>query len=169
MPKGLKRWYGGGWLHFITCSCCHRQQFLASKRRKDLFLKILEEVRQKYEFTVLGYVVMPEHFHMLISEPKTGTPSYGDASAEAARCPEVPAAARSQVQMKLFDIDRPAAFWQKRFYDFNVYSKRKIAEKIGYMHNNPVKRGLVESPEQWEWSSYRSFRFGEKGPVRIDV
>jgi putative transposase len=71
--------------------------------------------------------------------------------------------------MKLFDQDRPPAFWQKRFYDFNVYSKKKIAEKLNYMHNNPVKRGLVKSREQWAWSSYRSFRFMEKGPVRIDV
>jgi putative transposase len=73
MPKGLKRWYGGGWLHFITCSCYHRRQFVASKRRKDLFLKVLEEVRQKYKFTVLGYVVMPEHFHILMSVRNSGT------------------------------------------------------------------------------------------------
>ena len=49
----------------------HRQQFLASARRRDLFLKILEEVRRKFDFVVWGYVVMPEHFHLLISEPKT--------------------------------------------------------------------------------------------------
>src|ERR1700682_2720973 len=165
MPKGLKRWYGGGWLHFITCSCYHRQQFLASKRRKDLFLKILEEVRQKYKFTILGYVVMPEHFHMLISEPKTGTPSTVKQVLKQRVARKCLPRRRSPDQMKLFDLDRPQAFWQKRFYDFNVYSKKKIAEKLNYMHNNPVKRGLVESPEQWAWSSYRSFRFGEKGPV----
>jgi len=55
MPKGLRRWYGGGEFHFITCSCYHRRAFLASARRKDLFLKILEEVREKYEFMVVGY------------------------------------------------------------------------------------------------------------------
>jgi putative transposase len=71
MPKGLRRIQGGGDLHFITCSCYHRLQFLGSARRRDLFLAVLEEVRQKYEFIVVGYVVMPEHFHMLVSEPKT--------------------------------------------------------------------------------------------------
>jgi putative transposase len=169
MPKGLKRWYGGGWLHFITCSCYHRRQFLASTRRKDLFLKILEEVRQKYQFTILGYVVMPEHFHMLVSEPKTGTPSAVMQVLKQRVARKCLPRRRSTDQMKLFALDRPPAFWQKRSYDFNVYSKKKIAEKLNYMHNNPVKRGLVESPEQWAWSSYRSFRFGEKSPVRIDV
>ena len=47
--------------------------------------------------------------------------------------------------------------WQRRFYDFNVWSARKRIEKLRYMHRNPVKRGLVLEPEQWEWSSYRSY------------
>ena len=73
MPKGLRRIHGGGDWHFITCSCYRRQQFLASARRKDLFLRILEEVRVKHNFIVGGYVVMPEHFHLLISEPARGS------------------------------------------------------------------------------------------------
>jgi REP element-mobilizing transposase RayT len=70
MPKGLRRIQGGGGLHFITCSCYRRLQFLGSASRRNLFLKILEEVRRKYDFVVVGCVVMPEHFHMLISEPR---------------------------------------------------------------------------------------------------
>jgi putative transposase len=69
MPKGLRRWYGGGDLHYITCSCFQRRPFLCSASRRDLFLKIFEQVRRKYEFQVVGYVVMPEHIHLLIGEP----------------------------------------------------------------------------------------------------
>jgi putative transposase len=69
MPKGLRRFHASGDRHFITCSCYRRQQFLGSARRRNVFLKILEEVRQQYDFVVWGYVVMPEHFHLLISEP----------------------------------------------------------------------------------------------------
>jgi putative transposase len=58
--------------------------------------------------------------------------------------------------------------WQARFYDFNVWSARKRVEKLRYMHRNPVKRGLVESPEQWRWSSYRAYAFGERGPVQVN-
>jgi len=66
-PKGLRRRHGGGERHFITCSCYHRMQFLGSARRRDVFLKILEEVRGKFDSVVCGYVVMPEHFRLLWS------------------------------------------------------------------------------------------------------
>ena len=75
MPKGLKRYYGHQYLHFLTCSCYHRKPWLASARRRDLFLEILEEVRQRYGFVVVGYVVMPDHIDLLISEPERGTQS----------------------------------------------------------------------------------------------
>src|SRR5262245_39009639 len=70
MPKGLRRWHGGGEQHFITCSCYRRQPFLGSARRRDVFLRILEEVRHRFDFVVWGYVVMPEHFHLSVSEPR---------------------------------------------------------------------------------------------------
>src|SRR5258705_3717585 len=75
MPWNLTRYYGNGDLHFITCSCYQRQRLLGSARRRDLFLTVLEQVRQRYQFVVLGYVVMPEHFHLLISEPQDRSPS----------------------------------------------------------------------------------------------
>src|ERR1019366_826624 len=75
MPKGLRRRYGQGHLHFITCSRYRRLPLFASVRSKNLFVKILGEVRDRYGFSLLGYVVMPEHIHLLISEPAKGTPS----------------------------------------------------------------------------------------------
>ena len=70
MPAGLHRTYGAHHLHFITCSCYHRRQKLRSLRSRDRFLCILEETRQRYRFVVVGYVVMPEHFHLLMIEPR---------------------------------------------------------------------------------------------------
>lgn len=58
--------------------------------------------------------------------------------------------------------------WQHRFYDFNVWSERKRIEKLRYMHHNPAKEGLVVEPEQWAWSSFRSYAYGEAGAVRIN-
>ena len=62
----------------------------------------------------------------------------------------------------------PESVWQKRFYDFNLWSERKRIEKLRYMHRNPVKRGLVERPDQWRWSSFRAYYFGEPGLVRVN-
>ena len=75
MPTGLKRYYGAGHAHFITCGCYHRIPWLDTAARRDLFLSILEKVRQRCRFVVLGYVVMPDHFHLLINEPQVGDPS----------------------------------------------------------------------------------------------
>jgi hypothetical protein len=61
----------------------------------------------------------------------------------------------------------PAPVWQKRFYDFNVRTEHKHIEKLRYMHRNPVKRGLVDKPEHWEWSSFRSYFYRETGLVRV--
>lgn len=71
----LHRYYGAGDLHFITCSCYRRQPMLGSPRRRDLFLKVLEQARKRYAFVVVGYVVMPEHIHLLMSEPQAKNPS----------------------------------------------------------------------------------------------
>jgi REP-associated tyrosine transposase len=69
MPRRLHRYYGSGYLHFITSSCCQRWPLLNTPSRRTLFLEILEQVRRRYTFVVVGYVVMPEHFHLLIGEP----------------------------------------------------------------------------------------------------
>jgi putative transposase len=75
VPRNLKRYYGAGDLHYITSSCYHRRPWLGSARRRDLFLSVFEAMRKKYAFVVVGYVVMPEHFHLLISEPQCADPS----------------------------------------------------------------------------------------------
>jgi hypothetical protein len=81
---GSEALLGAGDLHFIRCSCYQRKPWLDTDERRDLFLRILEEVRKEHRFVVLGYVVMPEHFHLLISEPQVGTPSTAMQSCETA-------------------------------------------------------------------------------------
>lgn len=161
MPTGLHRTYGANHLHFITNSCYQRRLFLDSPRARDLFLSVLEQTREKYHFVVVGYVVMPEHVHLLITEPEIGTPS------------TVMQVLKQRTAKALLPKrnsgDLRRAFWQARFYDFNVWSTKKRLEKLRYMHRNPVKRGLVESPEQWQWSSYRHYLLDEPGVVKVNV
>ena len=67
--NGLERRYGSGHWHLITCSCYRRMPPLGTAKARDIFLKILGQVRDRYDFGLFGYVVMPEHIHLLISEP----------------------------------------------------------------------------------------------------
>ena len=144
---------------------------LRSARARDRFLSILEQTRQRYRFVVVGYVVMPEHVHLLITEPEVGNPStvMQVLKQRTAQALLPKRKRRDPRQRELFEAEPRRAFWQARFYDFNVWTTKKRMEKLRYMHRNPVKRELVESPEQWRWSSYRFYLLNESGPVRVNV
>ena len=172
MPRGLKRFQATRNLHFVTFSCYRRRPYLGSALSRERFLKILDEVRCRHKFQLVGYVVMPEHVHLLISEPSQGNPSKVlqvlkqkvsqslRGEGPSSKSPEhAPAAEESE----------PAAFWQRRFYDFNVWNEEKLKEKLNYMHRNPVDRKLVRHPKEWPWSSWSFYEKGENGLIRIDV
>ena len=114
---------------------------------------------------------MPEHVHLLISEPERANPSIvmqvlkQGVAKRLLRKPRKRNAAQTELWRNPAGEDR---FWQRRFYDFNVFSEAKRIEKLQYMHHNPVKRGLVNRAELWAWSSYRVHAFGEHGRVKMD-
>ena len=141
-------------LHFITFSCYHRMPLLDTPPAKQTFERELERVRVWYGCYITGYVVMPEHVHLLISEPERSKPSI------------VIQMLKQITSQQLRPKDLPH-FWQVRYYDFPVWTEAKRVEKLRYMHRNPVKRGLVSAPEEWPWSSFRHYATGEMGTVEI--
>jgi putative transposase len=174
MPRGLRRRYGLRHLHFITCSCYRRLPLFASARAKNLFVKILGEVRDRYGSALAGYVVMPNHIHLLISEPTKGTPSSVMQVLKqrvSRRLRRKPRKTSFSGQLKLpfrEAQDFLPRFWQPRFYDFNVWSQTKFVEKLHYMHMNPLKTRLVAHPRDWPWSSFSFYAKKESGLLRID-
>lgn len=154
MPWGLKRFQQTGHSHFVTFSCYHRRPLLTPDPAKRIFELALERVRRNLGLCVYAYVVMPEHVHLLVSEPERGV------LADALK------SLKQGVSRRL--IGEAEHFWQKRYYDFNVRSYRQFVEKLGYIHHNPVKRGLCERPEDWEWSSFRQYATGCQGRVEIE-
>jgi putative transposase len=174
LKNRLERRYGQRHLHFITCSCYRRRPLLGTARKRDVFLKILDEVRTRYQFLLVGYVVMPEHIHLLISEPKIGTPStvmqvLKQRVSQLLR--RKTRRRRNPDQLGLWPDalgEASRSCWQRRFYDFNVWSRKKRVEKLRYMHMNPVKHGLVADPKLWPWSSHRFYQYGEKSVCTPD-
>lgn len=153
MTRGLVRYQESGHFHFITFSCFHRKPFLTGDPVRAHFERALEIVRSRYDFVVMGYVVMPEHVHLVVSEPM--------------RCTLSRAIQALKVSVSRFSRERP--FWQRRYYDFNVITDRKRREKLRYIHRNPVARGLVAAPEDWPWSSCRHYLTGEAGRVALET
>ena len=151
MPSGLRRYQFTGQHHFVTFSCYERRPYLESTDAKKIFEQVLEATRVLYDFRVTGYVLMPEHVHLLLSEPESKSLS------------TVLGVLKRSVSRR--QSHQP--FWLTRYYDFNVSSNEKLLEKLRYLHWNPVRRGLVEAPEEYPWSSYRAHALLEDGPVTV--
>jgi putative transposase len=154
MPWGLRRFQQSGQSHFITFCCYHRRRALTTLESRKTLEIALERVRRSFRLRVYGYVVMPEHVHLLVSEPERGT------LADALK------SLKQGVARRL--IGDAEHFWQKRYYDFNVRNYEQFAEKLRYIHRNPVKRGLCASPEEWEGSSFRHYATGCESRVEIE-
>jgi putative transposase len=148
------RFQHSGQSHFITFCCYHRRRLLTTDASRRIFESALERVRRSFRLQVYGYVVMPEHVHLLLSEPQK------DSLADALK------SLKQGVSRRLFG--EAEHFWQKRYYDSNLRNCEQFVEKLRYIHRNPVKAGLCETPEQWEWSSFRHYAIGCEGRIEIE-
>ena len=154
MPWGLKRFQQSGQTHFITFGCYHRRPSFTTDAAKQVFEAALERVRRNYNLCVYGYVVMPDHIHLLIGEPIRASLDTAIKSL------------KQGVSRRL--IGDATHFWEKRYYDFNIRDHQQFVEKLRYIHRNPVKGGLCELPKDWEWSSFRHHATGSVGRVEIE-
>jgi putative transposase len=154
MPYGLKRFQKAESLHFITFSCFRRLSFLETPGPKDTVETVLEQIGARHQARIYAYVLMPEHVHLLINEP-----------------PSILVAQFLKV-LKQITSRRPKGdserFWQERYFDRNIRGEAARSEVIRYIHRNPVKRGLVPSPEQYRWSSFSHYATGVRGVVEIE-
>jgi putative transposase len=154
MPLGLIRRQQTGQLHFITFSCYRRLPYLKDPEPKDTLGHIIEKARRSHNLIIHAYVLMPEHVHLLTTEPENHTLASflsvvkGESS-------------------KLLKGDRKK-FWQTRYYDFNTFTTGKFVEKVQYIHRNPVTRGLVTKPEDYRWSSFHHYAANQPATIQIN-
>jgi putative transposase len=155
MPRNLIRYHQSGQFHFITFSCFKRLPLLDNDASYSVFEHEFELLRQRYGLVVAGYVLMPEHVHLLTNEPRISSLAV------------VLQVLKQETSRKLKRPEQ-TQFWQRRYYDFNVYTEAKTVEKLKYMHRNPVRRGLVTKPGDWPWSSFRHYATAKPGTVEIE-
>jgi putative transposase len=160
--------YSPGQLQFITTSTYRRAPVFLSQRFCRCFVQRLEGVRHELGFLLIGWVLMPEHFHLLLKpQPAESTPLILKGLKEET-AKRILQTLRVNLQYRwcrkmLSHVRLPPTvhdeshyrLWQRRFHPLNVFTEKKRQEKLNYMHNNPVKRGLVRSPGDWPWSSWR--------------
>jgi len=153
MPSRLTRYQGQGAHHFLTFSCYQRRPLLDSDHARITFEEKLEEIRKRHDWRIYGYVLMPEHVHLLVSEPH--------------KHPLATTLCVLKGESSKILKGTHKQFWQIRYYDFNVLTHDKHIEKLRYIHRNPVARGLAEKPEYWPLSSFLHYRTGKPGRVQI--
>ncbi len=166
-----------GHAHFLTFSCQGRLPLLSRDRSCQWVIDALQEARAKLDFAVWAYVIMPEHVHLLI-RPR----------GERYRMQHILAALKRPVSVraKAYLVGTQNTKWLERLmvregnrqmfrfwlagggYDKNLWNERPILEIIDYLHNNPVRRGLVTRPEEWYWSSARFWAGDYSGPITMD-
>ncbi len=175
------RHFEPGQLQFITTSAYRRASVFADFRYCQLFTQALQAARCKFQFKLIGWVLMPEHFHLLLQPPAAESTSAIVKDIKQRRAFAILEALRAQS-----DLPRPGAplrslrlpptvhdhahyrVRQRRFVPFNVFTEKKRLEKLNYMHNNPVKRRLVASPAEWPWSSWRFYYLGDTSVLEMD-
>ena len=151
-----------GTARFVTFSCYYRLPSLSHAGAKESVVEALDRARAKHGFCLLGYVLMPEHVHLVLFPPeamKLGLVIREIKSISAKR------------YFSLSTIGSPGArrvFWQSRCCDHNCRTPETVREKIRYCHNNPVKRGLVSEPSEWEWSSHNWYQGRRDVPLVVD-
>ncbi|HET7840623.1 MAG TPA: transposase [Terriglobia bacterium] len=174
-------YFAPGQLQFITASTYRRVPLFCSPRFSREFVKVLETLRREFKFHLLGWVLMPEHFHLLIWPQPAESTSRLVQQLKQRTAAGILRALRTN-QDKLWCVRMLARLrlpptvhdqtsfrvWQRRFYPFGIYSEKKRLEKLDYMHANPVKRGLVSSADQWPWSSFRFYQLGDTSVLKMD-
>ncbi len=175
--KTCKRFNNPGDAHALTFSCFHRQPFLTKDRTRRWFVDAIEQARQKHQFHLWAYVIMPEHAHLLVWP----TRAQYDISAF------LRSVKQSVVRKALPFIRREAPgflprmedrqpngethyrFWQRGGgYDRNVFEPALVFQQINYIHNNPVRRALCERPEDWYWSGAAEYAGTGSGSLTVD-
>jgi putative transposase len=169
--KTRKRYEIENQARFLTFSTYRRLPLFNDTSLKDNFARCLARARERLGFALLGWVVMPEHAHLLIVPrlPEAPVPRILNAIKAPLSRSALARWRAGEPSMigRLTDATGVARFWQAGGgYDRNITSE--LFEKLRYIHWNPVKRGLCAQPEDWEWSSARWYKRMREGTVPID-
>ena len=162
-------------VRFITFSTHLRLPTLMNDRVRLVLAQTINDVRMECRFRLFAYVFMPEHIHLVLlpDEQSSIGPLIGEikriSSKRIHECPNCHDAEFLQAMSIVRGGSHRFAFWMRRCFDHNCRSEEFAWDKITYCHYNPVKRGLVQNPEEWMWSSYNWYQGKTDVPLRMDI
>jgi|WetSurMetagenome_2_1015567.scaffolds.fasta_scaffold38833_3 putative transposase len=151
--KTIKHFNAPGCFHELIFSCYLKQPLFDCERTYRLFIETLSHARQKHNFGIIAYMIMPTHVPLLIC-PLIESYSISKILSGI----KVSFSMRMTMLLKESTGASLGHFWQRGGgYDRNLTTGKAIRASIDYIHGNPVRRGLVSSIEDWPWSSARYY------------
>lgn len=153
--------------HFLTFSCERRRRLLDHDRPKRFVLQVLNEQLALQSARCVGFVMMPDHVHAVIWFPERGQPSRFVHEWKRRTSFYIRAWYRDGEARYFDSADLGDRFWQPKYYAFEVFTRAKLEEKLVYMHQNPVRAGLVPRSVDWSWSSARWYEMRESVGVPL--
>jgi len=156
-----------GTARFITFSCFQRFKYLTEAESCQAVIDELITLRGKHAVKILGFVIMPDHVHLVLLPPdglEFGR-AIGQLKGRSSR--RILSTWRNEFELPARPNGLPAV-WERRCYDHNCRTPKVVIEKINYCHMNPVSKGLVDSAEDWVWSSYKSYIGRSNAVTEID-
>ena len=162
---------------FITTTVVHHARVFVKKRYCEILLQNIRHYQLKYMFEILGYAIMPSHFHWIVEV----NPAYGSVSDIMRDIKKYSAwdlmeAIEHDGDIKLLKLFTASArnleiqrrkFWMSRFDDEVIQNEAMLLAKLEYIHNNPVKAGLVENPEDYRFSSARNYIMDDHSVIKV--
>lgn len=163
-------------VHYVTCVTYNRVPVFRNEEICSLFIEALSDTRAKDPFKLIGYVVMPDHVHLLANPIELDiTKVVGKLKGRSAT--KMLKSLRAVNSVSVLDRLQPRplssgqthAVWLQDFSSIDIWSHKFLRQKLQYIHMNPVRAGFCDHPAKWRWSSYHAYFPHEPGRVPIEV
>jgi len=175
----------------VTTRTFQSKKYFSDERCCEILLRDISFYRKKLGFKLIGYCIMPDHLHLIIwwdRDDITISKIIQSIKSHSARrivdylynggrrgpltSPKNGLGQGTQATWREYSHRRISEqvyhIWQPSFYDFNIYSNRKLEQKLDYIHNNPVKARLVRGVTDYKYSSARNYYLGDSSGIKID-
>ena len=145
----IRRYYFPEQIVFITQIVKDRKRVFEDHESVLLLKNVLRNVNEFHPFSMLGYVFMPDHFHLLF-KPK-GESNFSQIMHSIKRN-------FTKAYKEKFQISESLNLWQPRFWDHVIRDEVDLKNHLHYIHFNPVTHGYVKDPKDWQHSSFHSWQ-----------
>ncbi|HEX37433.1 MAG TPA: transposase [Candidatus Cloacimonetes bacterium] len=164
---------------FVTTTVINHLNVFSSPNACEILIKNIKYYQEKYHFQILAYVIMPSHFHWIITtDNEFGTISDIMRDLKKYSAWDIMDFIQKSDENKFMKYFEGAGekykgqkrkFWQERFDDVILKSRKFFLQKLNYIHNNPVKAGIVDNPEDYTYSSARNYKYSDHSVIYVET